>query len=156
MIALSSSKYLGHLITTEMLVWGICIGAILAFTVYFFQQHITGSLVRLLIKDCVGEDNAKTLDALGKNNAFYRHMVRDNSTLRRVVSVVGGQIPRDSDAERIYDGVRLYIDESALDRATKRFTKDVRLYMYIIGVVACLAVGVGMQFLLPFILSLLP
>lgn len=156
MIFLSTSKYLGPLITTQMIVWGICLGAILAFTLYFFQAHLQGSLVRRLLSDCVGEENAKTLDEIGKNNAFFRHSLRDNSTLRRVVSVCGGALMLDSEGEADFSLSRFYIDEGSLEKATKRFTKDVKLYMYIIGLVACIGVGIGMHFLLPFILSLLP
>lgn len=156
MTLLSTSKYLGPLITTQMIVWGFCIGAILAFTLYFFQAHVQGSLVRKLLSCGVGADNAKTLDELGKNNAFFRHSLRDNSTLRRVVSVYGGALVLDSEGEADFGLSRFYIDESALEKATKRFTRDVKLYMYIIGLVACVGVGIGMHFLLPFILSFLP
>lgn len=153
---LSTSPYLGHIITTEIVVWGIVTGAILAFTVYFFQMKILGSLVRELCASCVGEENGKTLAELGKNNAFYRHFLGDNGILRRIISVVGGTLPLDSEGNADFDSARFYIDENKLEIAEKRYSKDVKIYMYIIGVVACVAVGVAMHYVLPWALSLLP
>ncbi len=153
---LSTSPYLGHIITTEIVVWGICIGAMLAFTVYFFQMRVLGSLVRALMRDSVGAENAKTLGELGKNNAFYRHFLGDNSILRRIVSVIGEGIPKNSDGESDFDSARFYIDENKLELAEKRYSKDVKIYMYIIGIVACLAVGAVMHFALPWLLGFLP
>lgn len=153
---LSTSPYLGHIITTEVVVWGICAGAMLAFTVYFFQMKVLGSLVRLLMRDCVGTSNAKTLGELGKNNAFYRHFLKDNSILRRIVGVIGGEIPKNTDGELDFEGARFYIEEEKLEIAEKRYSKDVKIYMYIIGILACVAVGVAMHFVLPWLLGLLP
>lgn len=156
MIMLDTSPYLGHLATTETVVWGICVGAILAFAAYFVQMHVLGSLVRALMGCAVGECNAKTLDELGKNKVFYRHSLRDNSNLRRIVSVEGGSVPKDSDGASDFGSARFYIEEEKLKLATDRYEKDTRPIMLIIGVAACLAVGIVMHFLLPVLLNLLP
>lgn len=153
---LSTSPYLGHLLTTEIVVWGIVVGAALAFTVYFFQMKILGSLVREICSSCVGEENAKTLSELGKNNAFYRHFLGDNAILRRIVSVVGGEMPKDADENDDFELARFYIESDKLEIAEKRYSADVKIYMYVIGIVACVAVGVAMHFALPWILALLP
>lgn len=156
MIALSTSPYLGHIITTEVIVWGICIGAILAFTVYFMQMHFLGSLVRALMSCGVGEENAKSLDEIGKNNAFYRHFLEDNSSLRKTVSVVGGSVPRNTEGGYDFASVRLYIEPEALENARKRYERDTKVWMYIVGVAACVIVGVAMHFTLPLLLGFLP
>ena len=153
---LSTSPYLGHIITTEVVVWGIVVGAMLAFTVYFFQMRVLGSLVRELCASCVGEENAKTLSELGKNKAFYRHFLGENGILRRIISVVGGELPKNSEGAYDFESARFYISADKLEIAEKRYSKDVKIYMYIIGIVACVAVGVAMHFALPWILEFLP
>lgn len=152
---LSASNYLGHIITTEMITWGICIGAIFAFSIYFFQMRLLGSLVRKMLECAVGEENGKTLDELGKNNAFYRHSLRKNGMLRRLVDAVAGA-PCDENGDEIIDKMRFYIDAGRVEKATKRYQRDVKLWMYLLGVASCVAVGVVMHFTLPLILALLP
>lgn len=156
MIFLSASPYLGHIITTEIIVWGICIGSILAFTLYFLQVRIFGSLVGRLINDAVGEENAKTLAQIGKNNAFYRHFLRDNSILRKTVILKGDALPRDEEGRAIFDTAEFYIAEQGVDEATRKYLKETKIWIYVLGVVLCLLVGLGMHFLLPYILNMLP
>lgn len=147
------STEISHNIHTGMLVWGICIGAMLAFSVYFFQTRIIGSLVRRLIADAQGEENAKTLAELGKNKAIYRHYLKDNSPLRRLVSVAGGVIPRNEDDELDFGGARFYIDEEKRHLAEIRYSRNTSIGMYILGLVLCLIVGCVMYFLLPYLLT---
>ena len=151
MIALTTE--ISHNITTGMLVLGVCIGAILAFSVYFFQMRILGSLVRALLSLARGEENAKALDEIGKNHFVYRHFLRDNSPLRRYVFVCGDALPRDSEGEADFSLARFYIDEERATVAEMRYSRETKIWVYVVAVLTFLAVGAIMYFVLPWILD---
>ncbi|MBR7101274.1 MAG: hypothetical protein IKC74_03200 [Clostridia bacterium] len=89
----NDAPLLGWLIDTNILILAIAIGVFLAFFAYWFTQTVIGSLVRALLTDSIGEDKAKTLDELKKNNFLFRFLLRDGSVLRRTVSCVGNELP---------------------------------------------------------------
>lgn len=89
----NDAPLLGWLIDTNILILAIAIGVFLAFFAYWFTQTVVGSLVRKLLSDSIGEDKAKTLDKLKKNNFLFRFLLRDGSVLRRTVSCVGNELP---------------------------------------------------------------
>ena len=84
---------LGWAIDMNILILAIAIGVFLAFLAYWFTQSVVGALVRRLLSDGVGEENAKTLKELSKDNFVFRFLLRDGSTLRRIISCVGGELP---------------------------------------------------------------
>ena len=88
---------LGGLLPVESVVYAVAAGIFLAFFAYWFLQNIVGKLVRRIAKKAVGEENAKTLDELDRNKGFYRFLLRDGSTLRSMISCVGGDLPRVGD-----------------------------------------------------------
>ena len=151
MIALTTE--ISHNITTGMLVWGVCIGAILAFTVYFFQMRILCALVRALLSQARGEENAKTLDEIGKNHFVYRFFLREKSPLRKYVFVVGGVLPQNSEAEADFSLARFYIDEDKASIAEIRYSKETKIWVYVVAILTFLAVGAIMYFVLPWLLN---
>ncbi len=153
---LLDSHYIGHILTTEIIVWGMCIGAMLAFTVYFLQMRVLGSLVRALLDVAVGEENATTLTLIGKNNAFYRYFLKDNMPLRKIVSVVGDTLPKTSEGECDFASARLYIDPEREELAKKRYQRETKIWIYALGMLAFLLLGIALHFLLPLLMSLLP
>lgn len=148
---LSSSQYLGHLLTTEIVVWGACIGAIIAFSINFFQNHILGSFVRKLLKECVGEESAKTLTELGCDRFYYRFFLKNGSSLRKFV---GGCVDNSQNEAKIAP-VRYYIIEEKSEYAAKRYSKDAPIWLYIVSIVSSVAVATAMHFLLPLMLNLI-
>lgn len=149
-MSLSTSQYLGHLLTTEIVVWGACIGAIIAFSINFFQNHILGSFVRKLLKECVGEESAKTLAELGCDRFYYRFFLKKGSSLRKFV---GGCV--DNSQNEAKNASRYYIIEEKSEYATKRYSKDAPVWLYIVSIVSSLAVATIMHFVLPLILNLI-
>lgn len=147
------SQSVSHNITTGVLVIGITIGAILAFSVYFFQTRILGSLIRALLKDARGVESAKTLDEIGKNNFFFRFYLRDGSILRKYVSVVGDTVPKNNENEADFSCARFYIDEEKADVAEIRYSRETKAWIFVLGVVAIAVVGAVMYFALPYLLD---
>ena len=96
----NEAPLLGWAINMNILILAIAIGVFLAFFAYWFTQSVIGSLVRKLLSDGVGEENARSLSELSRNNFIFRFLLRDGSVLRRTVSCVGGELPlREDDAE---------------------------------------------------------
>ena len=86
------APFLGWVVTTDIVIYAIATGVFLSFVAFWFVQNVVGSLVRELLKSSTAEENGKTLDELGKNNAVYRFLLREGKVLRRTVSVVGGEL----------------------------------------------------------------
>ncbi len=99
MLLFDNTASLGGLISLKAAIYSIAAGVFLAIFAYWFLQNVVGKLVRRIAKRAVGEENAKTLDELSRNNWLYRYLLRDNSTLRRLISCVGDTLPRITDKE---------------------------------------------------------
>lgn len=108
----NDAPLLGWAIDMNILILAIAIGVFLAFLAYWFTQTVVGALVRRLLSDSIGEENAKTLDELSKNNFVFRFLLRDGSTLRRIISCVGGELPI---REEKADGAAIEADGSAAE-----------------------------------------
>ena len=156
MTILTKSPYLGHIITTEIIVWGICIGVSIAFLLYFLSKRVVGSLVRAILDQGLGENNAIEIDKINKNNWFYKFLLRDKSTLRNIVFLVGDKLPKDENGKVSFTGAKFYIDEKNKEKAEKTYGSDMKIITLIGLIFLCIAVGVGMHFALPFILNLIP
>ncbi len=147
------SQSISHNITTGVLVIGFTIGAILAFSVYFFQTRILGSLIRALLKDAIGEQNAKTLEQIEKNNFFFKFYLRDGSILRKYIKVVGDTVPKNNEGKYDFSCARFYIDEEKAQVAEIRYSKETKIWIFVLGVVAIAVVGAVMYFALPYLLD---
>ena len=99
MLLFDNTASLGGLLSLKAAIYSIAAGVFLAIFAYWFLQNVVGKLVRRIAKRAVGEENAKTLDELSRNNWLYRYLLRDNSTLRRLISCVGDTLPRITDKE---------------------------------------------------------
>ena len=150
----SFSQVISHNITTGALVIGVTLGAMIAFTVYFFQTRVLGALVRKMLEVARGEDNAKTLSELGKTGKFYKLFLGDKSVLRKYISVVGGKLPRDDENEPDFNLARFYIDEEKVDKCEMRYSRDTKIWLYVVGMLVCALVGVALYIILPLILVL--
>ena len=108
--------------TIDLTVYSIAIGVFFAFFAYWFLQNIVGKLVRRIAKKAIGEENAKTLDELDRNNALYRYLLRDGSTLRRLISVVGDTLPTVEEEKSALDKMAEESDKEETDKkeATKK------------------------------------
>ena len=148
------SQVISHNITTGALVLGICIGAMVAFTVYFLQTRVLGSFVRKLLEVARGEENAKTLGELGKGRSFYKYFLGDKSVLRKYVSVVGDKLPRDSEGEADFEQARFYIEDEKAEKCEMRYSRDTKIWLYAVGMLACAAIGVALYIVLPLLLTL--
>ena len=139
----------------EIIVYGICTGAIIAFTLYFFRQRLLGTLVKRLILDALGAENAKTLDELGKNKLIYRHALGDNSILRRYVSVIGDTLPLDVNGKPDFSSARFYITDDKTEIAISRYHKECKIYVYVLGVLAMALLAFAVRYLIPLMLNLI-
>ncbi len=202
----NDAPLLGWAIDMNILILAIAIGVFLAFFAYWFTQTVVGSFVRRLLSDGVGEENAKTLDELSKNNFVFRFLLRDGSTLRRIVSCAGGELPiceeeandkkdeaavEAADAEpnkekaeqtsaesgeariieskeekksffarfkkpkKDFSKAKFFIAEEATEKATAKYPRRVSPYWLILVFFLCVAIGIAMTWLLPFIMGLI-
>ena len=151
-----------YAIPTNFIIWAICIGANLGFLYNYFSRNIVGELIRRLLSSAVGEDNAKTLCELGykKFTLFYKVLLKNGSSLRRIVSVIGGSIPASTNATGIdtldWENARFYISEANKTKASTSYgTKQNWIFLPIFAVASVL-LSLAMTYIMPFIIDNLP
>ena len=193
---------LGWLIDTNTLIIAIAIGIFLAFFAYWFTQTVVGTLVRKLLSEGVGEENAKTLDQLSKNSFVFRFLLRDDSVLRKTVSCVGGTLPvieeeknepeieesktedpskseEESEKEPVatiiedekdekksffarfkkpkkdFSKAKFFIAEENVEKARAKYPRSIKGAWLVLVFFLCVAIGIGMMYLIPFIMDLI-
>ncbi|MBQ8163828.1 MAG: hypothetical protein IJZ93_05655 [Clostridia bacterium] len=147
-----------ELISKNLIIWSIAIGAILAFLITFFMQNVAGKVTRALISEgCIGEDKAKSLSELNiKPNFLIKFILKDNGMLRSVVFVSGGKMPLRLDTAKPtpdFDAAKFYITDENEFKAATRFGKPMSVGYLIVFIVLAVAAAYGMTIAMPYILS---
>ena len=133
----------------QFIIWGVCIGAVLASLLSLYQQNIPGKLVRALLKSAAHtEEKAVTLADLGLAG---RPLI--NRELRRGLMLKKFVLPAQATAE---DGTpRYYIPEELKYRAATRYEKKGNsLVSFIFTTLLAVAIAVLLMKLIPPILSM--
>lgn len=148
-----------HIIPVSSIVWGICIGVNLAFIVSFIVRNHTGKIVRKLLSFPVGEEGSKTFSELGYEKVGFLHKVilKDGSTLRRIIFVEGGQIPKAENTEGVlvpdWENARFYIPEEQRARAESLYGKEQKWIFLPIFIIASVLLSSLMAWLMPLLLN---
>lgn len=151
-----------NIISTEIIVWSICIGANLAFLYMFYQRNYIGVLIRRMLDAGSGEECARTLFALGLDRQFLMKLaLKDGSPLRSTVLVKGGKIPTKTVEKNgkkrpvpDYESAEFYISERNLEKASVSYGRKMEWYWLPIFVILSAGISYGMTYLIPFMLSL--
>lgn len=172
-----NAPFLGWLVTTDMVIYAIAAGIFLSFVGYWFVQNVVGKLVRKLLKKCKGEENAKTLAALGADKFIYRIMLREGKVLRNIVSVKGGSLTpvnvknggetepkkknfkeRFASLKRVkydYANAEFYIHEDQAEKARAKFAHRFSMWWLLLVLVLCAVIGFAMTYFVPVIMNLI-
>ncbi|MBQ4511328.1 MAG: hypothetical protein II984_11435 [Clostridia bacterium] len=146
--------------STELIIWAICIGVSLGFVVNFVSKAIVGPFVRaLLAKNAIGEFNAISLREAG---FLYRKLLmislRDGSSLRNTVSVVGGKLPTITAGGKTaidYEKALFYIPESKKQKAQNTFGEGEKWYILILFIALAILCAYGMSKIMPLLVEAL-
>ena len=146
--------------STVLIIWGICIGVILGFVFNFLSRAITGPFVRaLLAKDAIGQDKAVTLkDAGFLSKRLLKLALRDGSSLRNTVAVVGGHLPTITANGKTaidYEKALFYIPEDKKEKAGSAFGESEKWYILILFIVLAIACAYGMSKVMPLLVDAL-
>jgi hypothetical protein len=172
-----SAPFLGWMVSTDIFIYALAVGIFLSFVGYWFVQNVIGDLVRKLLKNSVGEENAKTLSSLGSDNGFYKFLLREGKTLRNIVCVRGGSLTsvnaekegeeapkkkgfkaRFASLKRVkydYTNAEFYIPEDKVEKAKSKFAHRSNPFWLLLVFVLCAVVGFAMTFLVPIIMDLI-
>ncbi len=146
--------------STELIIWAICIGVILGFVVNFLSKAIAGPFIRaLLSKGAIGEENAISLRDAG---FLYRKLLmlslRDGSSLRNTVSVVGGKLPSITAGGKTaidYEKALFYIPEDKKTKAQNTFGDSEKWYILLVFIVLAIICAYGMSKVMPLLVEAL-
>ncbi len=146
-----------ELVSPSVIVWSICVGANIAFIASFFSRNVTGKLVRSMLSNAIGISNAKTLFELGsRSNWFTRSILKNGSTLRNIVSVVGDAIPTRVDGEKLvpdFENARFYIKEANILKAKNAYGAETKWYLLLIFIVISIGAAYLMSLVMPWFLD---
>ncbi|MBO4265132.1 MAG: hypothetical protein J5922_03540 [Clostridia bacterium] len=128
---------------------GLGIGAIFA----IYLKNVKGRTVRSLIESgAFSEKSAKTLDDIGLGNSFFAiWSCRKNSTLRRVITVLGSD-EKSAKIDPAKD--RIYIEEDKLSKAENLWGgKPIGVMPCVFALLLIAAVTVLCCYLVPWLLK---
>ncbi len=103
-------------------VWPLAIGLFLALIVGYLMKRINGYLVRALLKaEAFTPESAQNLADLGCNNFYFRWLLRDAGTLRRLIFASAAETAENPTESGEESGeappIRYYIPEETRYRA---------------------------------------
>ena len=172
-----NAPFLGWMVSTDIFIYALAAGIFLSFVGYWFVQNVIGDLVRKLLKNGVGEENAKTLADLSSDKRLYKFLLREGKTLRNMVSVKGGSLTpvnvekegkdapkkkgvkaRLASLKRVkydYTNAEFYIPEDKVEKAKSKFAHRSNPFWLLLVFVLCAVVGFAMTFLVPIIMELI-
>ena len=140
--------------TVDLTVYSIAIGVFFAFFAYWFLQNVVGKLVRRIARKAIGEENAKTLDELGRSNALYRYLLRDGSTLRRMISCVGDTLPKAEGGKADFTQAKFFVTEDNAKKALHRYPRKISPWWLVLVFFLAAGISFGATYLVPIILDL--
>lgn len=140
--------------TVDLTVYSIAIGVFFAFFAYWFLQNVVGKLVRRIARKAIGEENAKTLDELGRNNALNRYLLRDGSTLRRMISCVGDTLPKSEGGKADFTQAKFFVTEDNAKKALHRYPRKISPWWLVLVFFLAAGISFGATYLVPIILDL--
>ena len=140
--------------TIDLTVYSIAVGVFFAFFAYWFLQNIVGKLVRRIAKRAIGEENAKTLDELDRNNALYRYLLRDGSTLRRMISCVDDALPKAEGGKADFTQAKFFVTEENSRKALHRYPRKISAWWLVLVFALAAGISFGATYLVPVILDM--
>lgn len=146
--------------STTFIIWAICIGVTLGFVFNYVSKLIPGPFVRaLLSKNAIGEDNAVSLRDLGfLNKKLVLFALNEGSSLRNIVSVVGGKLPTITANGKTaidYEKALFYIPESKKIKAQTAFGEKEKWYILPLFIILAIAIAYGMSKVMPLLVEAL-
>lgn len=138
----------------ELLIWAACIGFNLAMILTFI---VKGSVCNLILKlidaGATSEDSAVTLVQIGVKSPLIRFMLREGSTLRRVVMAQGGSLPikkSEKGKEQIdFEAGKIYLDTSCEKKISSLKKGVFKWWLIPICTVVSIVIAVAVIALLP-------
>ena len=146
--------------STTLIVWAVCVGVSLGYIFNFLSKAVIGPFIRALLeKGATEEGKAVTLGDMGfSNKKLLKLALRNGSSLRSIVSVVGGQLPEISNGKKtVYDfeKAKLYIVPEKKVKAEITYGKSEKWYLLILFIAIAVGIGFGMSTVMPILMEAL-
>jgi len=128
--------YLGNgentITTLNIIVWSIFIGFFIAIIITLYNDMVSGSVVRgLLKKKAFSKENAIQASDIGCKKGVLKFSLRISSTLRKIVCTADGASSNEP------NGVKLYIPQQYIKKAESLYgTKGISVKSIILAVIA--------------------
>lgn len=146
--------------STILIVWSVCIGVCLGYVINFISKAIAGPFIRALLeKGATEEKKAVTLGEIGfLNRRLLKVALRNGSSLRGIVSVVGGELAKISSEKRAaydFEKARLYIHPDKKIKAEITYGKGEKWYVLLLFITLAIGCAYGMSKVMPLLVEAL-
>lgn len=139
----------------ELIIWSACVGFNVAMIISFLLKRIEGTFISSLLSlGASSKESAVTLSQLGQDgNKALKWFLKDGSTLRNTVYLVGDSLPTKSTKKRrkepVFDNARFYIPEDKLEKAESIGKGGLRWYFLPIYAILSVIITIIVIELLP-------
>ena len=141
----------------ELIVWAACVGFNVAIIISFiFKGSVNKLIDGLFSANAVDEGSAVSLVELGLNRLLLRCLLRDGSTLRRVVLAKGGELitaksPKGKDVVD-YGASRFYLDMGSEKRIASMRKGVIKWWLIPLVAIVSVVMAYGIILILPYFL----
>ena len=142
----------------QVILWSICIGFNVAMLLSFLFKHTEGKLIsRLLSQNASSEDSAVSLSDIGLGKSKYiMRRLRDESTLRHIVSLAGGQelsLTKGGKAKNDFSSAKFYISEENSKKASSMQKGALKWYFLPIFCAVSIALTSFVNYVIPIFIN---
>ena len=141
--------------SAEFYVWAACIGFNITMLFTFFLKGAESRLMnKLLTSQAFGKETARCLAELGTSGRLIKFLLRDGSTLRKVVTLSGENDDRLSlqkGARRHvnFDEAKFYIADENRKRAESIQRSAMKWYLLPLFCALSIGIAIGVHYLIP-------
>lgn len=141
--------------SVEFYVWAACIGFNITMLFTFFLKGAESRLMKkLLTGQAFSAESARSLNELDINGWLIKFLLRDGSTLRKVVTLAGESDDRltlQKGARRRvnFDEAKFYIAEENKKRAESMQKSAIKWYLLPVFCALSIGIAIGVHYLIP-------
>ena len=143
----------------ELIVWVVCLAFNITMVLSFVLKGSESKFMsRLLTSQAFDEETSRSLSDLKIDGRLIKFLLRDGSTLRKVVTLVGGNnnrlaLQKGAKAKMDFEKAKFYIAQGNMDRAKSMQKSAVKWYLLPVFCALSVGIAIGIHFLIPVVIN---
>lgn len=139
----------------ELLIWAACVGFNIAIVIsYIFRGCVSKLITKLLDVNAIDSESSVTLPSINACNFLTRYLLRDNSTLCKVVKIKDGEpvLIKTAKGKSVvdYDNSKFYLDMSNEKKICSMKKGAIKWWLIPVFTLVSIILSLVIIYLLPF------